>query len=113
LIARDIADQPAFAWWVPYTLCKRSVIVLAVNSRLWKTSHKYDIELPRSVQEALEIDQKNGNTFWADSLTKEMSNVCVAFEILGPNKGAAPGWQKLLGTSSLMSKWISHVKRVG
>jgi hypothetical protein len=26
-IARDIADQPAFAWWVLYTLRKRNVIV--------------------------------------------------------------------------------------
>ncbi len=49
------------------------------------------MELPRSVQEALEIDWKNGNTFWEDSLTKEMSNVCVAFEILGPNERAPPG----------------------
>jgi hypothetical protein len=55
-IARDIADEPAFAWWIPYTLRKSNVIVLAVNSRLWKASHKYGIELPRSVQEALEID---------------------------------------------------------
>jgi hypothetical protein len=37
-IARDIADEPAFAWWVPYTLRKPNMIILAVNSRLWKTS---------------------------------------------------------------------------
>ncbi len=55
------------------------------------------MELPRSVQEALEIDWKNGNTFWEDSLTKEMSNVCVAFEILGPNERAPPGWHKASG----------------
>jgi hypothetical protein len=78
-------------------LRKRNVIVLAVNSRLWETSHKYGIELPRSVKEALEIDPKNGNTFLEDSLTKEMSNVCVAFEILGPNKGAPLGWHKASG----------------
>jgi hypothetical protein len=55
-IARDIADEPVFAWWIPYTLHKCNVIFLAMNSRLWKTSHKYGIELPRSVEEALEID---------------------------------------------------------
>ena len=96
-IARDIADQPAFAWWVLYTLRKHNVIVLAMNSRLWKTSHTYDIELRRSIQEALEINQKNGNTFWSDSLTKKMSNVCVTFEILGPYKGAPVGWHKASG----------------
>jgi hypothetical protein len=94
-IARDIADKPAFAWWVPYKLRKCNVIVLAMNSRLQKNSHKFGIELPRSVQEALEIDQKNGNTLWADSLTKEMSSVYVAFEILGPNKHAPPGWHQV------------------
>ncbi len=84
-MARDIADEPAFTWWVPYTLRKRDVIVSAVNSCLRRTSHKYGIELPRSVKEALDIDWKNGNIFWADALTKEMSNVYIAFEILGKN----------------------------
>ncbi len=55
-IARDIADKPAFAWWVPYTLRKRDVIVSTMNSRLQKTSHKHGIKLSRSVKEALEID---------------------------------------------------------
>ncbi len=96
-VARGIGDEPAFAWWIPYTLRKRDVIVSAVNSCLRKTSHKYGIELPRSVKEALEIDRKNGNLFWANALTKEMGNVCVAFEILGPNERAPPGWHKASG----------------
>ena len=37
--ARSIADKPAFTWWVPYTLRKRSVILSAVKARLRKTSH--------------------------------------------------------------------------
>jgi hypothetical protein len=94
--ARKISDEPAFAWWVPYTLCKRAVIVSAVNSWLRKTSHKYGIKLPRTVKEALDIDCKNGNIFWADALTKEMSNVCIAFEILGPNEHT-PGQYKASG----------------
>ena len=27
-----IQDEPAFAWWLPYTLCKRDVIVSSVSS---------------------------------------------------------------------------------
>jgi hypothetical protein len=96
-ITHGIGNETAFAWWVPYTLHKRDVIVLAVNSRLQKTSHKYGIELPRSVKEAIEINRKNGNLFWADALTKEMGNVCVAFKILGPNEHAPPGWHKASG----------------
>ncbi len=68
-----------------------------MNSRLQKTSHKYGIKLPRSVKEAIEINRKNGNSFWADALNKEMGNVSVAFEILGPNERAPPGWHKASG----------------
>jgi hypothetical protein len=72
--AWDIADEPAFAWWVPYVLRKRYV-VSAVNSRVRKTSHEYGIELPTSIKHAIEIDRKNGNTLWQDALSKEMGNV--------------------------------------
>jgi hypothetical protein len=54
--ARNIADKPAFAWWVPSILRKQDVIVSAVTTRVQKTSHKYGIELPSSVKHAIEID---------------------------------------------------------
>jgi len=41
--ARGIANEPAFAWWVPYTLRKRDVILSAIKSRVRKTTHKYGI----------------------------------------------------------------------
>ena len=68
-----------------------------MNSRVRKTSHKYGIEVPSSVRNAIEIDQKNKNTLWQDALAKDMGNVCVAFEILGPNAKAPPGWYKASG----------------
>ncbi len=74
-----------------------SGMVSAVNSQVQKTSHKYGIELPSSVKNAIEINCKNGNTFWQDALAKEMGNVCVAFKILGPNAKAPLGWHKALG----------------
>ncbi len=81
----------------PYVLRKRDVIILAVNSRVLKTIHKYDIEVPTSVKCVIDIDQKNGNTLWQDALAKEMGNVCVSFEILGPGARAPPGWHKASG----------------
>ena len=68
--ARDIAAHPAFAWWVPYVLCKHNVIVSAVNSRVRKCSHKYGIKVPFSIKEALDFDCKHGNNFWEDAFTK-------------------------------------------
>ncbi len=73
------------------------MIVSAVTTRVRKTSCKYGIELPTSVKHAIEIDRKNGNTLWQDALSKEMGNVCVAFEILGPGMKAPSGWHKASG----------------
>ncbi len=95
--ARGITEHPAFAWWVPYVLRKHDVIVSAVNSRVRKCSHKYGIEVPRSVKESLDFDHRNGNTFWADALTEEMVNVCVPFEILRSNDKPLVGWYKASG----------------
>jgi hypothetical protein len=75
-------------------LRKRDVIASAVNSQVCKTSHKYGVEIPSSVKHAIKIDHVNGYTLWQDALAKEMGNVCVAFEVLGPNEKATVGWHK-------------------
>lgn len=95
--ASSIADEAAFCWWVPYTLRKRDRIIASVNSRIKKTTHKYGIEVPTSIEHAKEIDRKNGNTFWDDAVQKEMSNVLVAFEILEEGDPIPIGWTKSSG----------------
>jgi hypothetical protein len=51
--------------------------------------HKWGLEvLP--VDDALAIDRKNGNIFWADAIAKEMKNVRVACKILENDK--KPSW---------------------
>lgn len=52
-VQNKLQDEPAFAWWVTYTLQKRDRIVSKVKSRYWKTTHKFGIRLPHSVEEAL------------------------------------------------------------
>jgi hypothetical protein len=44
--ARGISEEPAFKWWVNYTLKKRNVLVSAVKARLRRVSHKYGIAVP-------------------------------------------------------------------
>jgi hypothetical protein len=95
--ARGIADEPAFAWWVPYTLRKRDVILSAVKSRIRKTTHKYGIEIPNNITHAHKIDEKSGNSFWRDAIAKEMLNVGIAFEVLPTEKRAPVGWKKVTG----------------
>jgi hypothetical protein len=50
--ARSIAEEPAFAWWVPHTLRRRNVILSAVKARVRKKTHKYGIEVPTSLVRA-------------------------------------------------------------
>lgn len=96
-VARGIDREPAFAWWVPYTLRKRDRIIALVNARVTKTSHKYGVQVPRSVKEALALDKVNGNTLWKDALRKEMDNVLIAFDIQPDGKELPPGYKKSSG----------------
>ena len=95
--SRGIDDEAAFIWWVPHMLRKRNTIISAVKMRLRKTTHKYGIEIPTSVEHAMEIDQRNGNTMWRDVLALEMFNVGVAFEILEEDQPTPAGWKKASG----------------
>jgi hypothetical protein len=95
--ARGIDGEPAFVWWVPYTLRKRDVILSAVKSRIRKTTHKYGIEIPTSLVHGYEIDKKNGDSFWKDAIAKEMHNIGVAFEVLLDDQLAPVGWKKVTG----------------
>jgi len=85
-VAHKLDHKPCFNWWARKTLRKRARIIKKVKSRYWKTSHKFGIELPHSVAEALAIDARTGTTFWADAIAKEMKNVGVAFEFMEDGK---------------------------
>jgi hypothetical protein len=87
-----IDHEPAFNWWVPHILKKRDRIILLVKKqspRFFKRTHKFGMEVPKTVKEALELDKKNGTTLWADAIAKEMKDVRVAFKIL-PDGQSAP-----------------------
>jgi hypothetical protein len=53
-----------------------------MRKRYFRTNQKYGIELPHTVERALQIDKETGTTFWQDALKKEMNTVMVAFKIL-------------------------------
>ena len=95
--ARYLVDEPAFSWWVPYTLRKGDVIVSAVKSRARKTTHKFGIKLPSSVDDAYKIDMKNKNDFWRKAIEKEMHDVGIAFEILEDDVATPVGWKPVTG----------------
>ncbi len=75
-----IAEEPAFGWWVPYTLKKRNRIIAKIKSKYWIRTHKFGIKIPKTIAEARQFDAENGNTLWWDAILKEMKNVRPAFE---------------------------------
>ena len=74
---------------------KRNQIVSAVKSRMKKKTHKFGIEVPSTVTEALELDRQNENNFWRDAIAKEMKNVRVAFQILDDDDAIPVGYKHL------------------
>ncbi|KAI2502898.1 Reverse transcriptase (RNA-dependent DNA polymerase) [Fragilaria crotonensis] len=81
-VANKIAEEPAFAWWVRKALRKRDRIIKKVKARYWAKTHKFGIELPKTVAEALKIDERTGTDFWRKAIEQEMKNVMPAFEFI-------------------------------
>ncbi len=97
-VAQGIDDEPPFNWQVCAVLFKRKHIIALVkerSTRFLKKTHKFGIEVPRSVAEAYALDKKNSNTLWADSIAKEMKNVRIAFKILANGVKVPIGFQRM------------------
>ena len=75
-IANKIAEEPAFAYWVRGALKTRDRIIKKVKSRYWAKTHKFGIELPKTVEAPLKVDQRTGTDFWQMAIEKEMK--CLA-----------------------------------
>ena len=92
-VANKIASEPAFNWWVPYTLRRRDHIIASINSRYYKTTHKFGIELPETIQQALDIDKHTGSMYSYDAIQKEMHNIKAAFHILNEGENVPVRYQ--------------------
>jgi Reverse transcriptase (RNA-dependent DNA polymerase) len=81
-VANKIVEQPAFAWWAKQVLKKRNCHIKKAKSRYWKRTHKFGVELPKSVAKAYAIDCRNSSKLWTNAVTKEMLNVRPAFKFV-------------------------------
>lgn len=80
--ANGIEEEPAFKWWAKVTLRKRDRIISKVKTKYWRTSHKFGIRVPKTVEEAIRIDKETGTDHWTKAIAKEMKNVRIAFDKL-------------------------------
>ncbi len=77
-VEMGVDHEPSFNWWVPHKLKICNAIIALVkqcSAKYLKSTHKFGIECPKTVEDALELDKCNGNTMWADAIAKEMKNV--------------------------------------
>jgi hypothetical protein len=69
-VSNKLVSEPAFKWWVPYTLKKCDRILSNIKTRYLQRAQKFGIIIPKSVKDALQIDEDTGTTFWSDAINK-------------------------------------------
>ena len=65
------------------------------QTRYLKKTHKFGVEIPKTVKKAAELDAKNEDTKCMDAILKEMTNVRVAFDILKNGDRAPIGHKQI------------------
>ena len=108
-VSNKIATEPAFVWWVPTVLKKRDRIIAKVKSKYWSKTHKFGIELPKSVEQALRIDKATGTSFWRLALEKEMTNNKSAFQFID---GEPPPGYKFLKCHMIFDIKMDFTRKV-
>ena len=66
-----------------------------MNWQYHKRTYKFGIEIPKTIAQAIQLDRKNGNTFWQDAIETKMSAVNVAFELMDDTQKIPPGYQHI------------------
>ena len=78
-VLQKIDHEPDFNWWENHVIQRRDIIISKVKhfvvKNYVKRTMKFGIECPKSVQEAMSLDNNNGNTLWADAISKKMRYV--------------------------------------
>jgi len=95
--ANKIDAEPAFDWWVPVVLRRKTRIIAGAVSRHQRAGYKFGIRLPTSVADARKLDLENGNTYWIDALRKELNAVMIAFEVQDEEVKHIPGYKRIPG----------------
>ena len=68
-------------------------MIAKVRSNYWKCTYKFNILIPKSVKEALLLDDKTGTDLWQKAMEKEMKNVMPAFTLLEQDENVPIGYQ--------------------
>jgi Reverse transcriptase (RNA-dependent DNA polymerase) len=109
-----LLDEPLFAAWAPRLLREhdklKDRVIAKVKSKYWRMTHKFGVELPKSVKQALNIDRQAGNDLWRKAIEKEMLNVRPAFEVWDGTVEQARSNKHLVGYQFINCHMIFDVK---
>jgi hypothetical protein len=86
-VANQINTEPALAWWINTVLKKRERIIQKLQKKYWRTEYKFCVRVPKTVDEALQLDKITGTNHWEQALKREMTKVSVAYK---PEEGVTP-----------------------
>jgi hypothetical protein len=92
---KNLHDEPAIAWWVTHILKKRNGSISAVTKRYHKRTHKFRIQVPKTWDEVVKLDEENGNTLWKEAIRKEINKVCIVFKVLRGEEVIPPTYQEI------------------
>ena len=67
-VANNIEYEPEFKWWVKHVIRKRYQTISKVKSKYRRATHKFGIQVPKTVYEAYTIHHQTGTTFWTKSI---------------------------------------------
>ena len=79
-------------------LKKQEAIISALNgtaSRVIIKNIKFGIKVPQRVNEALRLDENNGNHLWIYGIEKEINSVTIAFKLLNGREKPPPTYQEI------------------
>ena len=69
--------------------------------------HKYRIQIPKTVEDSLRIDQENGDHLWGDALKTQVKNNSVTFKVCNGDVYKLVGYKKVTADNG---SHIFHVK---
>ena len=95
-------------------LRRSNIIIVKLKAKYWRTTHNFGTWVPKYVDEALAIDNGNGNKLWYTAIQKEMKSICVYFEAWEEVwLDDARRGQKLVGYQEIRWNMIFDIKMDG
>ena len=77
-------------------LKKLDCLVNKFNSRCQNNIFKFGVEVPLTVEDALRIDQENGNTLWHDYIGKETNSSRIIFDLIDKYNYVPVGYKEII-----------------